>query len=144
MSSGPEIYVFLQKYLYLHPAYFGTTGSWFLSFACRRRGLDTRAAARTTLSRLVGRVFVEERVQTRDLCICAQLCDAYQSALLCETCGLDTVADCELFITSEKGGVAKAKGEGEKKKDCELLRFEDCIFAPQSCKCYGNLSSKVE
>jgi len=28
--------------------------------------------------------------------------------------------------------------------DCELLRFEDCIFAPQSCKCYGNLSSKVE
>jgi len=28
--------------------------------------------------------------------------------------------------------------------DCELLRFEDCIFAPQSCKCYGNLSSKVD
>ena len=28
--------------------------------------------------------------------------------------------------------------------DCELLRFEDCIFAPQSCKCYGYLSSKVE
>ena len=28
--------------------------------------------------------------------------------------------------------------------DCELLRFEDCIFVPQSCKCYGNLSSKVE
>ena len=23
-----------------------------------------------------------------------------------------------LFITAEKGGVAKAKGEGEKKKDC--------------------------
>ena len=28
--------------------------------------------------------------------------------------------------------------------DCELLRLEDCIFAPQSCKCYGNFSSKVE
>ena len=28
--------------------------------------------------------------------------------------------------------------------DCELLRYEDCILASQSCKCYGNLSSKVE
>ena len=25
--------------------------------------------------------------------------------------------------------------------DCELLRFEDCMFAPQGCKCYGSLSS---
>ena len=23
---------------------------------------------------------------------------------------------------------------------CELLRLEDCMFAPPSCKCYGNLS----
>ena len=28
--------------------------------------------------------------------------------------------------------------------ECELLHFEDYIFAPQSCKCYGNLASKVE
>ena len=28
--------------------------------------------------------------------------------------------------------------------DCVLLRFEDCMFAPQSCKCYGYLSSQEE
>ena len=72
-----EIYVFLQKYLYLHPASFGVNSQLTppASFAAGA-GLDTRAAARTTLSRPVGRVFVEERVQTRDLCISAQLCDA--------------------------------------------------------------------
>ena len=25
-----------------------------------------------------------------------------------------------------------------------LLRFEDCLCAPQRCKCYGYLSSKIE
>jgi len=74
------LYVFLQKYLYLHPASFGVNSQLTppASFAAGA-GFDTRAAARTTLSRPVGRVFVEERVHTRDLCVCAQFFDACYS-----------------------------------------------------------------
>ena len=31
----------------------------------------------------------------------------------------------ELFVTAEKGGIAKAKVEGEKKKDCQSRRRRD-------------------
>jgi hypothetical protein len=42
--------------------FLGQASSVGPSFSCRRRqGLKTRAAAETTLSRLGGRVFVEER-----------------------------------------------------------------------------------
>ena len=37
------------------------------SLAAGARGWKTRAAAETTLNRSGGRVFVEERVQTRDI-----------------------------------------------------------------------------